>query len=286
MKHLKPGTGNIFLAIHVFIAAAILLPVSCLKAESGAAEKTFIEGPVRITEEELVATLGALPEDIRLNIIQYKSGFTSLLAEVLKAVKDDGNFILYPADRSRMLEESFEPSDLVSLDNEGFLLNKEGMKIRKAVMSDLKEMAADAASEGLRLVISSAFRSYDYQKKLYSYYMGVYGPDETDRFSAPPGASQHQLGTAIDFGSVTLEFRDTNEGKWMTENSRKYGFSLSYPEGLEDKTGYMYEPWHFRYITRPGAALERDYFGGLQYLFLDYLYTYGNMLAEKISTEE
>ena len=38
------------------------------------------------------------------------------------------------------------------------------------------------------------------------------------------------------------------EYTWLINNSYKYGFILRYPEGKEKITGYMYEPWHYRYI--------------------------------------
>ena len=43
-------------------------------------------------------------------------------------------------------------------------------------------------------------------------------------------------------------FGETEEGKWVSENANKYGFIVRYPKGKEDITGYMYEPWHIRYL--------------------------------------
>ena len=84
-----------------------------------------------------------------------------------------------------------------------------------------------------------------------------------------PNASEHQIGLAIDFYSSTYMrldegFADTQAGKWLAENSYKYGFILRYPEGKEYITGIIYEPWHFRYvgveaatvITEKGITLE------------------------------
>ena len=84
-----------------------------------------------------------------------------------------------------------------------------------------------------------------------------------------PGASEHQIGLALDI--VTDSYRELNEGfaetaagKWLAENSYKYGFILRYPLGKEYITGIEYEPWHFRYvgveaatvITEQGITLE------------------------------
>ena len=72
-----------------------------------------------------------------------------------------------------------------------------------------------------------------------------------DTYSARPGHSEHQTGMAIDllgsFG-VLRDFKDTPEGAWVKENCYKYGFTLRYLEGKEAITGYLYEPWHYRYV--------------------------------------
>ncbi len=109
-------------------------------------------------------------------------------------------------------------------------------------------MQADAASEGLNIYISSGYRSYDYQSGLYQRYVERSGKSEADRYSARPGHSEHQTGLAFDLNTITDEFKDTDEGKWVAQNCYKYGFIIRYPEDKESVTGYMYEPWHIRYL--------------------------------------
>lgn len=267
----------------LFLTAVIILPLSCTKADSlNKSDEILADSRFRITEKELILTLDALPEKIKEKIIAEKSEFIQLLADVLYIMKNDENSIFYPADKKRFLEAGFEPSDLVTLDNEGFKLNKQGMQIRSTLMSDLKDMISAAASDGVDIQISSAYRSYDYQKNLFKYYSNTYGEAEAEKFSARAGTSQHQLGTALDFGSISSDFQDTEAGKWIKENSWLYGFSLSYPENLENITGYQFEPWHYRYITKQGVLLEQKYFDGLQYLLLDYLFVNSSVLTEKL----
>lgn len=109
-------------------------------------------------------------------------------------------------------------------------------------------MKNDAAKEGLSLRIISGFRSYASQKSVYNNYVARDGRAAADRYSARPGHSEHQTGLAIDINSLYQSFENTNEGKWLTNNSYKYGFILRYPKNGEGITGYMYEPWHFRYV--------------------------------------
>ena len=76
---------------------------------------------------------------------------------------------------------------------------------------------------------------------------------------AAPGASAHQSGLAIDFttsangSSLTDSFGTTPVGQWLAANSWKYGLILRYPADKTEITGYIYEPWHFRYVGEPHA---------------------------------
>jgi D-alanyl-D-alanine carboxypeptidase len=104
------------------------------------------------------------------------------------------------------------------------------------------QAATDEA--GLYLASNSAFRSYSTQVDLYGA-----GDDPT---TAPPGASEHQTGLAIDIGAengCTFECLETSpEGEWLRANAYRFGFLLRYPADKVDVTGYPHEAWHYRYI--------------------------------------
>lgn len=116
-----------------------------------------------------------------------------------------------------------------------------------------KEMQSAAWSEGLNIWIASGYRSYDYQSGLYQRYVNRSGKAEADRYSARPGHSEHQTGLAFDLNSIDDSFADTAEGKWVAEHCHEYGFIIRYPKGKEDITGYIYEPWHIRYLGKETA---------------------------------
>ncbi len=144
--------------------------------------------------------------------------------------------------------DRYRPSDLVELTDLGY----KGQFIRSIVYPDLKRLFEDAKSQGLYLRIVSAYRSYDQQKSLFSGYLKK--DKNANRYSAEAGHSEHQLGTTIDFGSgegsddLAVRFADTREGVWLEAHSPEYGFVMSYPKNQESKTGYIFEPWHFRYV--------------------------------------
>ena len=117
------------------------------------------------------------------------------------------------------------------------------------------QMATKAKSAGYSLTAFSTYRSYTYQSGLFDRYSKAHGVAKASRFSARAGQSEHQTGLAFDVGEVGKEnqwasssFASTNAAKWIAQNAHKYGFIIRYPEGKEHITGYIYEPWHLRYL--------------------------------------
>jgi D-alanyl-D-alanine carboxypeptidase len=66
--------------------------------------------------------------------------------------------------------------------------------LEKEAAHAYREMAAAAAKDGIELIPISGYRSPREQKYLYN----KYGPIR----AAPPGASNHELGLAVDFSGV------------------------------------------------------------------------------------
>jgi len=218
--------------------------------------------------ELLKQVTSSLPEDIQAGILSNSSNFLSQISDVLKQPADQ--FIL--ADKQHFLGEDYKPEDIVLLKNyPELILSRNNLSLRKILIPDLIRMVKDARKQNLTLQVSSTYRSYSYQKKLFDREVELYGLETAERESARPGTSQHQLGTAIDFGTITDDYAFSPEGKWLFKNAWKYGFSLSYPDGYENLTGYRYECWHYRYIGPEAAKLQRDYFNNIQYYLLLFL---------------
>ncbi len=141
-------------------------------------------------------------------------------------------------------------------------------KVNKEALDALKNMQADAKTLNLNLTLISGYRSYEDQDILHQKYVLKDGEVLANTYSAKPGYSEHQTGLAFDVGSVDRSFEDTMEAKWLDENAHLYGFIIRYPKGKTDVTGYIYEPWHIRYlgveiatkVKQSGLALE-EYLG-------------------------
>ncbi len=150
------------------------------------------------------------------------------------------------------LPEDYVPPQLVSLSD--YKIQTLGIIcLREEAAASLAQMFQDAKAQGINLAVTSGFRSYDVQKLLYDYWYQLEGAEALSEI-APPGHSEHQLGTAVDltgasvhFAGVDKNFGDSPEGKWLALNAYKYGFVLSYGD-QNASHDYIFEPWHYRFV--------------------------------------
>ena len=121
-------------------------------------------------------------------------------------------------------------------------------------------LSARAADAGNPVAVQSAYRSRERQADVFAGWVASSGEREARRFSARPGHSEHQLGTALDLRAAaggapwSGQFGDTQAGRWLASHAQEFGFVLSYPQGAEDRTCYGGEAWHIRYVGRELAA--------------------------------
>ena len=100
----------------------------------------------------------------------------------------------------------------------------------------VKEVTADAKQAQVKVLVKNTGSSYSGREVVQVY------------FSAPEGELEHPYQELVAFGK-------TDEGKWVSAHAHEHGFIVRYLEGSEDVTGYMYEPWHVRYV---GKALAKE----------------------------
>lgn len=151
------------------------------------------------------------------------------------------------------LPDSFVPTNLVSLSS--------GRQVTESTKAAFERLQQDAVKAGISIRDASAYRSIAYQEQVYDRYLQKDSHDQVDTYSSRPGHSDHHTGEAIDVvgpkGDLT-DFTGTPEAAWVAENAWKYGFIVRFPKGQEDVTGYMYEPWHIRYVGKEIAELMKD----------------------------
>lgn len=211
---------------------------------------------------------------IRARITSKTAGFIGLLETVLAERALDPERFLRADKVAPPLPATFEPRDLASADGRGIHVSQAGELLREAALGALVEMNKAALASSVDLELSSAYRSSSYQAKVFARIMASDGETEARRVSAEAGRSQHQLGTAMDFGSISDAFATTRESAWLKEHAGDWGFSLSYPEGLESVTGYRPESWHWRWLGVPAVKLQKQFFGDVQQYLIVYLSYY------------
>lgn len=182
-------------------------------------------------------------------------GETEKIADFKSGTCPTGNsesdYTLFNANNKNSVGD-YVPESLVEIN--GFIRTKENRKIclTEEAAVHLKLMEEDLREEGLDIVITSGFRSFETQEilKQNNEAKKEDGPNDS---VAKPGHSEHQLGTTIDIStseigdiSTSTSFEETKAFVWLAKNAHKYGFVMSYPEGKN--TGYVYEPWHWRYL--------------------------------------
>jgi D-alanyl-D-alanine dipeptidase/carboxypeptidase len=111
----------------------------------------------------------------------------------------------------------------------------------------------------------SGCRSRAEQQEIYDQSLRDNGAAFTEQFVARPDQSEHQTGLAIDLGLrkqeidfIRPDFPYSGICQTFREKAVAYGFIERYPKGKEAITGIAHEPWHFRYVGAPHAAIMTE----------------------------
>ena len=199
-------------------------------------------------------------------LLEEKSEYTELAGTKEESTVTDEEYVFDKDDWRLILVNKQHPVPedyIVELET-----IKGNMKCDARIISDLIAMFQAADADGVNLAVCSPYRDLNrqewlFERKIKSYmkkgmsYMEAYSL--ASQIVMVPGASEHQLGLAIDincdtYTSLDEGFADTEAGKWLAAHCYEYGFILRYPLGKEYITGVEYEPWHFRYVGKEAAT--------------------------------
>jgi D-alanyl-D-alanine carboxypeptidase len=215
-----------------------------------------------------------IPPDLARHVEAAAAGGPAFIMDLLTCLSGDP-LLWALVDKAHPLPDGYAPADLVDLAEGPYRVNRAGHRLRQAAAESLAEMAASAQADGVTLIVSSAYRSYEYQAEVYARNVREMGQEAADRESARPGHSQHQLGLVVDFGaedgSIGDHFARTEAGRWAAANAGSFGWSLSFPQDMEAVTGYRWESWHYRYVGRDLTAFIDNYFNGVQQYALQFI---------------
>jgi D-alanyl-D-alanine carboxypeptidase len=176
--------------------------------------------------------------------------------------------------KKRSLPVGYVPDDLVEPQVPfSFEGPHEKRHLRKEAAEALEKLFDGAEKDGIELRAVSGYRSYKRQVSIFNNNVKTKGQEYASKVSAVPGTSEHQTGLSIDVSSPSVgnvleqSFGASKEGEWLEKHAPEYGFIIRYMKGKEDVTGYVYEPWHIRYVgidiaedvAKQGMTLE-EYF--------------------------
>ena len=201
--------------------------------------------------------------------VVFKSDLSAYEAYMNPADRD-GYLILVNYDT--LLDETFKPAELTNLKD----TRKDGRNTQQMVKT--AAMALEAMYTEMRacgytdVSVTSAYRTYAYQKSLFNLYTDnemkmnpsltrAQAEKITETYSARPGTSEHQTGLCCDMhnlSSADVAFAKKDAYKWLKDNAWKFGFIVRYPEDKQEITGISFEPWHYRYVGRYHAKAMYD----------------------------
>ena len=212
-------------------------------------------------EEETVAFMDGYRPAI--NIEPYRT-----------ALGTDSEKYLLLVNKQHPLGSVYAPTSLSAIDPE-LTLGGKALELESVAATAAEAMIRELHAKGYtEIVMTSAYRDYEYQNNLFSYYTNQEldaHPDwtraeaeaEVATYSARPGTSEHQSGLCMDLISAVdcvldESFADLAAYDWLQENAHCFGFILRYPKGMDSVTGYSYEPWHYRFVGVPAATAIHD----------------------------
>ena len=180
-----------------------------------------------------------------VSLVNVKANYEHYDKNVMKEA-DTSKGILMLVNKYHYLTEDYKPE----VENVSLMYAYDNNELLEETLNAYVKMWKAASKDGVTLIASSSYRSYETQKELWEYRAYI-DMREADLSTARAGHSEHQTGLAIDiltYNATLSNFEETDAFKWLVANSYKYGFILRYPNEKTDLTGYEYESWHYRYV--------------------------------------
>lgn len=164
---------------------------------------------------------------------------------------------MFNANQNNKMADKYIPANLTDIKKRANTQSRE-ICLTNETADAIEEMYNAAERNNVELIVTSGFRSQETQQWLFDNWHNQNTAKDGQEAVAKAGYSEHQLGTTVDFtspgvgyGPAHRSFHLTDEYKWLDHNAYKYGFVLSYPKNKD--TGYIFEPWHWRYVGLENA---------------------------------
>mgnify|MGYP006309642083 CR=1 FL=1 len=166
----------------VLIGCADTEEKSVSEPEGEAFSSVRIHPGFKITAAELSERISSLPDAVQNKILNRPQYFLELINQLFSL--PDDYFIL--VDKKNSLSPDYKPTDLVPLTDYDLRRNRNDLRLRRSIMPDVLAMAEAARIDGVELVFSSAYRSYEYQETVFNRHVREVGEEQAKRESAEP----------------------------------------------------------------------------------------------------
>lgn len=250
----------ILLAIAVVVVAALTVGFLVFDAQRRAAETGLVaaqQAEQEAIDAAVAAQKKAEAEAERKRLAEEKAAAEKAARE--KAIGDPASITVVINKKRPFDPIDWAPDDLVTPN----IPVRNGQQLRTEAARAIEKMYAAASADGASFVLGSGYRSYSRQVQLFESYVQRDGVEAAETYSARPGHSEHQTGLVADIddnGGCYLEtcFGDTAAGTWVREHGHEYGFIVRYERDQQAVVGYIYEPWHLRYVGVEVATAMHD----------------------------
>jgi zinc D-Ala-D-Ala carboxypeptidase len=176
--------------------------------------------------------------------LRTEDSHDSYEARVARSLAALGIPASYATDRRLPLHG--EAAELVSI---GFDIHGRERQLAPEAAVKWEELLSAALRDGITLQLVSAFRSLEYQQRIFERKLAAgQSLEQILVVNVPPGYSEHHTGRAVDLTTpgcppLSEEFETTAAFAWLERNGPRIGFTMSYPRG--NPFGVIYEPWHW-----------------------------------------
>ncbi len=177
---------------------------------------------------------------------------------------DKGELILVNYQYAYALADTVSTLPVAEHKTDSYVLSTNLHRLSEPTIAAVNAMAGALAAEtgtDVKLNLVSTYRTVADQQSIWDKNVQESGEEYARNYVASPGHSEHHTGMAIDFSffrpadGASIPVAEYEHGIWLTEHCAEYGFILRYPDHKVDITRISYEPWHFRYVGAPHAAV-------------------------------
>ena len=250
----------------ILIIILVLLVWLAVRKIASAFKKVDDSADVTTISSESISQTGGASDDMSINIDGESGGIIigtgDEMEETTASQQDDidNAWAMFLVNNNNPLPEDYDKRITVK---KVYSNGDRDFEFDERAADYLINMFAAAKKDGINLTVNSSYRTIEYQQFNFdrsvqqrvnngmSYEEAVL---DTEKEVAYPGKSEHNAGLSVDIFSdeyVSFDddgFKNTKAYAWLMENAADYGFILRYPEGKEDETGIIYEPWHYRFV--------------------------------------